>query len=134
MEQDLCSQCAEKLAKNRVLLFKGKRRDNGKWVTYNLSEALFNGVREKQINDFIDSDPETVCQYIGFNDRNFKEVFEHDLLLIGAGTEFEETLEVFYDPKLMGYLLRNPINPEQLPESLDNIDQDDVLIIGNIFD
>ena len=67
-------------------LFRGKRVDNGEWVEgicvgecdnkhYMFASEFVGG-----IPDLIEIDPETKCQYIGFEDKNCKKIFEKDLL------------------------------------------------------
>lgn len=74
----------------RDILFKAKRLDNGKWVQGDLvrtferygvhafiwvrDDSEYLGVKEFEV------DPETVCQYTGFTDKNGVKIFENDVV------------------------------------------------------
>lgn len=74
----------------REVLFKGKRRDNGKWIEGDLLHDRLWLSKENicRITD-VDSQllykddvviPETIGQYTGINDINTNKIFEHDII------------------------------------------------------
>ena len=76
--------------KIRTIKFKAKRQDNEQWVTGDLAHSLDGKLN---ILGFVEEDgillgftgaypivPDTICQFIGFIDRNRKEIYEGDLL------------------------------------------------------
>ena len=68
----------------REILFKAKRKDNGKWVEgyyYKMWEnhyILWGMNNDKP--DMIEIDPETLCQYTGATDRHDNKIWEHDVV------------------------------------------------------
>lgn len=74
---------------NNRYIFRGKRKDNAKWVTGDLMQwndetvriCVYNGDDEKTATTVI---PETVGQCIGLKDKNGKWIFENDIVTMPA--------------------------------------------------
>lgn len=71
---------------NREILFKAKRKDNGKWVEgYLMDEDYINVPFNDydacgRFDDPIEIDPDTICQFTGLTDKNGKRIWENDIL------------------------------------------------------
>lgn len=74
---------------NREILFRGKRKDNNKWVYGSLICDVFNKWYIHPNNcsfaiSYYEVIPETIGQYTGFDDINNKKIFEQDIIEEGC--------------------------------------------------
>lgn len=75
---------------NREILFKAKRKDNGEWVEGGYFSEPYT---EKKFiicwnsfglgfNEFIEVDPDTICQFTGLTDKSGQKIWENDIVTI----------------------------------------------------
>jgi uncharacterized phage protein (TIGR01671 family) len=127
---------------DRVILFRGKRIDNGKWAYgYYYSNDIGNHfIIETRGDDgsvcFIHNevDENTVCQYTGRSDKNEKKIFENDIVRQAADVDNDGAIlyfhyKIIWDEKYARFKGVNlNSNEEFLFEDLEDIE-----VIGNIF-
>lgn len=72
----------------REILFRGKRKNNGKWVygfyalfasNKGLKHGIYTGTETGCVIPY-EVDPETIGQFTGLTDRNGKKIFEGDIV------------------------------------------------------
>ena len=73
----------------REILFKAKRKDNGKWVEwyyqkrYDLlgnEEHLIFHADSYTVWEYAEIDPETICQFTGMTDKNGVRIWKNDIV------------------------------------------------------
>lgn len=67
----------------REILFKAKRKDNGKWVEGDvIHEPIGMSIRHEKygMSVRVPVDPDTLCQYTGLTDKNDKKIWENDII------------------------------------------------------
>ena len=133
---------------NREILFRGKRKDDGKWIegsliTYpsgNMRIAVTTSSHESQVLygllEFII--PETVGQYTGATDKTGKKMFEGDIVKLQSNHTSYYIVELYKYQWIFRY-----INRKTEYYQFDTVDDnfgmkngisENVEIIGNIHD
>lgn len=132
----------------REILFRGKNHENNQWV-YGQYCTFLSGARIVRCIVNIDepdeicyngtcyhmADFETVCQYIGFNDKNAKNIFEGDIVKIKRDHYYEnkETINQVYFYR--GAFFLKSIDKKRVCNSpLYEYESNNIEIIGNIHD
>lgn len=134
---------------NREILFKAKRKDNGEWVegyyVYCRKRHYILPVLNKAIgfdereDEWVEVDPDTLCQYTGLTDKNGKKIWENDIVncwtCIDIGDFANYRVEIGYVEMNYGSfgLHRIQDNTYYRPFK-DYFEGYNLHIIGNIFD
>ena len=130
----------------REILFKAKRKDNGEWVegyyradpdldthyicgwNYYASE---NGLEREPFEEEIN--PDTLCQYTGFTDKNGKKIWENDILKANLDESYPENITYI---KILWNECRFCVNENYSTDiwTLEKWDAEHFQVCGNIFD
>lgn len=119
----------------REILFKAKRKDNGEWVEGGYFSEPYTDkkyiVRWNSFglgfNEFIEVNPNTICQYTGLTDNNGKKIWENDIVEV-AGEDGYFKCE--WDEGAAWFAL----NGDGLTVDFDNCYRYEREVVGNIFD
>lgn len=142
----------------REILFKAKRKDNGKWVEgyyYKMSETTYcfkedyerkpvsehHYILQERMTDWglpnqivqIEIDSETLCQFTGLCDKNGKKVWENDILMAHLDESYPE--DATYETvewNVAGWVTHETDSTNR--QYLDEFDLEHYEAIGNIFD
>ena len=127
---------------NREILFKAKRKDNGEWVegyyVYCRKRHYILPILNKAIgfdereDEWVEADPNTICQYTGLTDKNGKRIWENDILRRDGywdmRIEFENGAFMVRNADKIQYINRVTYT------SISTFDIKEYEVIGNIFD
>lgn len=124
---------------NREILFKAKRKDNGKWVEGFYISGMklpgYDGIQDfiiEKNGDYYAIDTNTLCQYTGLTDKNGRKIWGNDICIIKDGTLDEE--DGCFICKWDDCTARYILDGNGLAVDFDNVDTRDIEVIGNIFD
>lgn len=133
----------------REILFKAKRKDNGKWVEGSLINLdiesgycyiapTFKSASTLPINFLITGrmelvSPETICQFTGLYDRYGNKIWENDILMAHLDESYPE--DVTYETVewgVAGWVTHEANSIDR--QYLDEFDLQHFEVVGNIFD
>ena len=137
----------------REILFRAKRIDNGGWVEgYFAIGKWYLDEKERyailpidlcfyphcEINEWIEIDPETVCQYTGLKDKNGKRIWENDIVVCKQyidGNFIDYHIEFgFVEMKHGAYGLHRDRPDAYYRPFKDWLEDYEYEVLGNIFD
>lgn len=119
----------------REILFKAKRKDNGKWVKGDaIHEPIGMSIRYEKngMSVRVPVDPDTLCQYTGLTDKNGQKIWENDICeMVYDGTIY--IYVVVWDKTELDFKGTN--GKENYGCNFEYLGCcEEIVVIGNIFD
>ena len=126
----------------REILFKAKRIDNGEWVEgcyvkeYDIlgnEDHLIFHADSYTVWEYVEIDPETLCQFTGLCDSYGNKIWENDILMAHLDESYPE--DVTYKTvewNVAGWVTHEAGSTDR--EYLDDFDMEHFEVVGNIFD
>ena len=125
----------------REILFKAKRKEDGKWVEgcyqkrYDLlgnEEHLIFHADSYKVWEYVEIDPETLCQFTGLCDKNGKRIWENDVVLLVYDGK-EHIYQIVWDNSELDFKATN--GEENYGSNFEYLlCCEEIEVIGNIFD
>lgn len=119
----------------REILFKAKRKDNGKWVKGDaIHEPIWMSIRYEKngMSVRVPVDPDTLCQYTGLTDKNGQKIWEYDICeMVYDGTIY--IYVVVWDKTELDFKGTN--GKENYGCNFEYLGCcEEIVVIGNVFD
>lgn len=132
----------------REIKFRAKRIDNGEWISGDLHLHTPLPHIHSTLGDNAKIDTDTIGQFTGLLDKNGKEIYEGDVLLLPANTKvkayekgdfvedkFVQRFAVVWAKQCQGYGLCQPYEAKfEAPDVVGMAAVDRMFVIGNIHD
>ena len=124
----------------RQILFKAKRKDNGKWVEgyyqkrFDLDgseQHLIFWSKSYTVWEYAEINPDTICQYTGLTDKNGKRIWENDIVEERHRGVITMRYHVLWDFKETSWMFETKSSARY---GIYAINQRKFEVVGNIFD